>query len=148
MLCYVIPLSHILRLSKTEVRRLVYIKHFMTWHFLSLSDNFSLRQFFSLHGYFLGNINREKNMLQINRCKIRGIFIGLSKTFDILNPLQLLTKLDADGFSQKSTIYIQSYVNKTIQRVNGNNKFSSSEHTYSVLPQASILAFSPSVFLQ
>ena len=73
--------------------------------------------------------------------------MGQSKTFDVLKPPQHLTKLDADGFSLKSTIYIESYINKRIQRVNVNNKFSSLEDTYSVLPQGSILALSSSMFL-
>ena len=50
--------------------------------------------------------------------------MDLSKTFDILNHYLLLAKLNAYGFSLKSTTFIQSYLNKRMQKVNVNNKLS------------------------
>ena len=56
--------------------------------------------------------------------RIRAVFMDLSKAFDVLNRSSLLAKLDAYEFSRKSTAFIQSYLNKRIQKVNINNKFS------------------------
>ena len=50
-------------------------------------------------------------------------FLDLSKAFDLLNHSLLLAKLDAYGFSLKSTTFIQSYLNKRMQKVNVINKF-------------------------
>ena len=47
--------------------------------------------------------------------------IDLSKAFDVLNHSLLLAKLDADGFSPKSTTFFQSYLNKKMQKVNVND---------------------------
>ena len=65
--------------------------------------------------------------------------MDLSKAFDALNHSLLLAKLDAYGFSLKSTTFIQSYLNKRMQKVNVNNKFSAWEDIYSGVPQGSIL---------
>ena len=65
--------------------------------------------------------------------------MDLSKAFDVLNHSLLLAKLDAYGFSLKSTTFIQSYLNKRVQKVNVNNKFSAWEVIYSGVPQGSIL---------
>ena len=65
--------------------------------------------------------------------------MDLPKAFDVLNHSLLLVKLDAYGFSPKSTIFIQSYLNKRMQKVNVNNKFSAWEDIYSGVPQGSIL---------
>ena len=65
--------------------------------------------------------------------------MDLSKAFDVLNHSLLLAKLDAYGFSLKSTTFIQSYLNKRMQKVNVNNKFSAWEDIYSGVPQGSIL---------
>ena len=43
------------------------------------------------------------------------------------------------GFLKKSTNFIQSYLNKRIQKVNANNKFSAWEDINSSVPQGSIL---------
>ena len=51
----------------------------------------------------------------------------------------LLAKLEAYGFSLKSTTFIQSYLNKRVQKVNVNNKFSAWEVIYSGVPKGSIL---------
>ena len=40
------------------------------------------------------------------------LFVDLSKAFDVLNHSLLLLKLDACGFSLKSTTLIQRYLNK------------------------------------
>ena len=65
--------------------------------------------------------------------------MDLSKAFDVLNHSLLLAKLDAYGFSLKSTASIQRYLNKRAQKVNVNNKFSAWEFIYSGVPQVSIL---------
>ena len=65
--------------------------------------------------------------------------MDLSKAFDVLNHSLLLAKLDAYGFSLKSTTFIQSYLNKRVQKVNVNNKFSAWEVIYSGVPKGSIL---------
>ena len=65
--------------------------------------------------------------------------MDLSKAFDALNHSLSLAKLDAYGFSLKSTTFIQSYLNKRMQKVNANNKFSAWEDIYSGVPQGSIL---------
>ena len=50
--------------------------------------------------------------------------MDLSKTIDVLNHSSLLAMLDAYRFSLESTTFIQTYLNKRIQRVNVNNRFS------------------------
>ena len=62
-----------------------------------------------------------------NGYNIGVLFMDLSKAFDVLNHSLLLAKLDAYGFSLKSTTFIQSYLNKRMQKVNVNNKFSAWE---------------------
>ena len=74
-----------------------------------------------------------------NGYNIGVLFMDLSKAFDVLNHSLLLAKLDAYGFSLKSTAFIQSYLNKRMQKVNVNNKFSAWEGIYSGVPQGSIL---------
>ena len=76
-----------------------------------------------------------------NGYKIQKIvvpFLDLSKAFDVLNHFLLLSKLDIYGFSLKSATFIQSYLNKRIQKVNVNNKFSAWKDIYSDVPQGSI----------
>ena len=65
--------------------------------------------------------------------------MDLSKPFDVLNHSLLLAKLDAYEFSLKSTTFIQSYLNKRMQKLNVNNKFSVWQDIYSGVPQGSIL---------
>ena len=72
------------------------------------------------------------------------LFMNLSKAFDVLNNSLLLAKLDAYRFSLKSTTFMQSYLNKRMQKVNVNNKFSAWEDIYSGVPQGSI--FGPLLF--
>ena len=67
------------------------------------------------------------------------LFMTLSKAFDVLNHSLFLSKLDAYGFSLKSATFIQCYLNKRMQKVNFNNKFSAWEDIYSGVPQSSIL---------
>ena len=50
--------------------------------------------------------------------------VDLSKAFDVLNHSLFLAYLGAYGFSLKSTTFIQSYLNKRMEKVNVNNKFS------------------------
>ena len=56
------------------------------------------------------------------------LFMNLSKAFDVYS--LVLAKLDAYGFSLKS---VQSYLNKRMQKVNVNNKFSAWEDIFSFL---------------
>ena len=63
------------------------------------------------------------------------LFMDLSKLFDELNLSLLLVKLDAYGFSLKSKTFIQSYLNKRMQKVNVNNTFTAWEDIYSGVPQ-------------
>ena len=63
------------------------------------------------------------------------LFMDLSKLFNELNLSLLLVKLDAYGFSLKSKTFIQSYLNKRMQKVNVNNTFTAWEDIYSGVPQ-------------
>ena len=83
-------------------------------------------------------LEQWKHLLD-NRYNIGALFMDLSKAFDILNHTLLLAKLDAYGFSLKSTTFIRNYLNKRMQKVNVNNKFSAWEDIYSDVPQGSIL---------
>ena len=82
-------------------------------------------------------LEKWKHLLH-NAYNIGVLFINLSKAFDVLNHSLLLAKLDAHEFSLESTTFIQSYLNKRVQRVNVNNKFSAWEAIYSGVPQGSI----------
>ena len=70
---------------------------------------------------------------------LEHFFMNFSKAFDVLNHFLLLAKLDTYKFSLKSTTFIQNYLNKRMQKVDLNNKFSASEDVYSGVPQGSIL---------
>ena len=83
-------------------------------------------------------LEKWKHLLD-NGYNIGVLFMDLSKAFDVLNHSLLLAKLEAYGFSLKSTTFIQSYLNKRMQKVNVNNKFSVWEDIYSGVPQGSIL---------
>ena len=63
-------------------------------------------------------------MVLDNEYNIRVLFMDLSKAFEILNHSLLFAKLDTYRLSQKYTTFIQSYLNKRMQKVNVNNKFS------------------------
>ena len=65
--------------------------------------------------------------------------MDLSKAFDVLNHSLHLAKLDAYGFALKSTTFIQSYLNKRMQKVKVSNKFSAWEDIHSFVRQGSIL---------
>ena len=64
--------------------------------------------------------------------------MDLSKAFDVLNHSLLLAKMDACGFSVEIRTFIQSYLNKRIQKVNVNRKFSALEDIYAGVAQSSI----------
>ena len=83
-------------------------------------------------------LEKWKHLLD-NGYNIGVLFMDLSKAFDVLNHSLLLAKLDAYEFSLKFTTFIQSYLNKRMQKVNVNNKFSAWEDIYSGVPQGSIL---------
>ena len=81
-------------------------------------------------------LEKWKNLLD-SGYNIGVLFVDLSKAFDVLHHSLLLAKLDAYDFSLKSTTFIQSYLNKRVQKVNANNKFSAWEVIYSGVPQSS-----------
>ena len=83
-------------------------------------------------------IEKWKHLLD-NGYNTGVLFMDLSKAFDALNHSLSLTKLDTYRFSLKSTTFIQSYLNKRMQKVNANNKFSAWEDIYIGVPQGSIL---------
>ena len=70
-------------------------------------------------------LEKWKHLLD-NGCNIGVLFMDISKEFDVLNH-SLLLKSDACGFSLKSATFIISYLNKRMQKVNVNNKFSAWE---------------------
>ena len=72
--------------------------------------------------------------------------MDLSKPFDVLTRFLLHANLDAYGFSLKCTTFIQSYLNKRMQKVNVNNKFSSWEDIYRVGHRVQYLTHSSSLF--
>ena len=96
------------------------------------------RQNHSTQHCLIKMLEKWKHLLD-NGYNIGVLFMDLSKAFDVLNHSLLLAKLDAYGFSLKSTAFIQSYLNKRMQKVNVNNKFSVWEGIYSGVPQGSIL---------
>ena len=59
----------------------------------------------------------EKWKHLLDSAYIGVLFTDLSKAFDVLNHSLLLAKLDAYGFSLKSTTFIQSYLNKRVQKL-------------------------------
>ena len=65
--------------------------------------------------------------------------MDLSKAFDVLNHSLLLAKMDAYGFSVKIRTFIQSHLNKRMQKVSVNRKFSAWEDIYASVAQSSIL---------
>ena len=66
-------------------------------------------------------LEKWKHLLD-NGYNIGVLFMDLSKAFDVLNHSLFLAKLDAYGFSPKPTTFIESYLNKRMQKVNVNNK--------------------------
>ena len=53
---------------------------------------------------------------------------------------RLLARLDTYGFSLEFTTFIQSYLNKRMQKINFNNKFLALKDICSWVPQVSILS--------
>ena len=66
------------------------------------------------------------------------VLIDLSKAFDCILDL-LIAKLHAYGFSEKSVIFIYSYLKRRKQNVKIDNIFSSFQTLLSGVPQGSIL---------
>ena len=87
------------------------------------SDLTGFRRNHSIQHCLIKMLEKWKHLLD-NGYNIGVLFMDLSKAFDVLNHSLLLAKLDVYGFSLKSTTFIQSYLNKTMQKVNVNNKFS------------------------
>ena len=83
-------------------------------------------------------LEKLKHLLD-NGYHIGAVFMGLSKAFDVPNHSSLLTKLDAFGFSLKSTTFIERFLNKGMQKVYVNNKFNAWKDVLSGVPQGSIL---------
>ena len=85
-------------------------------------------------------LEKWKHLLD-NGYNIGVLFMDLSKASEVLNHCLLLAKfwIFAYGFSLKSMAFIQSYLNKRMQSVSVNNKFSAWEDIYSGVLQGSIL---------
>ena len=62
-----------------------------------------------------------------------------TKAFDTLNHGLLIAKLEAESFSTNSLSYIDSYLNKWLQKTNVNCDFSLSKYIFSGVPQRSII---------
>ena len=90
-------------------------------------------------------LEKQKHLLE-NGYDIGVLFMDLSKPFDVLNRFLLHANLDAYGFSLKSMTFIQSFLNKRMQKVNVNNKFSSWEDIYRVGHRVQYLAHSSWLF--
>ena len=88
-------------------------------------------------------LEKQKHLLE-NGYDIGVLFMDLSKPFDVLNRFLLHANLDVYGFSLKSMTFIQSFLNKRMQKVNVNNKFSSWEDIYRVGHRVQYLAHSSS----
>ena len=65
--------------------------------------------------------------------------MDLSKACGVLNHSLLLAKLNAYGFSLKYMTFKQSYLNKRMQNIKVNNKFSAWEDINSGVPHGSLL---------
>ena len=76
--------------------------------------------------------------LSDNVYNIGAFFMDLLKALNVLNHSLLLAESDAYGFSLKFTIFIQRYLNKSMQKVIVNNKFSLCEDIYSGVSQGSM----------
>ena len=86
-------------------------------------------------------LEKAKQLLD-NGYKIGLFFMEIPKAFGILHYFLLLAKLNPHGFSLISTIFIQSMLNKRMQKVNVSNKFSAWKDIYSGVPQGLIPEFS------
>ena len=62
-----------------------------------------------------------------------------TKAFDTLNHGLLIAKLEAESFSANSLSYIDSYLNKWLQKTNVNCDFSLWKYIFSGVPQGSII---------
>ena len=62
-----------------------------------------------------------------------------TKAFDTLNHGLLIAKLEAESFSTNSLSYIDSYLNKWLQKTNVNCDFSLWKYIFSGVPQGSII---------
>ena len=83
-----------------------------------------------------------------NGYNIGVLFMDLSNAFDALKHSFLLAKMDEYRFYLKTATFIQSYLNKKMQKANVNNKFSAWEDIYNGVLQGSILCpFLFNVFL-
>ena len=91
----------------------------------------SLRISHSTQQHLLKMSEKLKHLLD-NVYNIGVFFMDLLKAFNVLNHSLLLAKSDAYGFSLKSTIFIQRYLNKSMQKVIVNNNFSLWKDIYGV----------------
>ena len=79
-----------------------------------------------------------KNIL--NKGKHAGaFFMDLSKGFDTTNHALLITKLDADWFSNNALLFMLRHLKNRSQRVSINSSFSTWEETIAGVLQGSIL---------
>ena len=67
------------------------------------------------------------------------VLMGLSKAFDCIPHNLLITKLYAYGFSEKSTIFLYSYLKRRKQNVKIDGIMSTFQSLISSVPQGSIL---------
>ena len=74
-------------------------------------------------------LEKWKHLLD-NGYHIGVLYMDLSKAFNILNHSLLLQKLDAYEFPLNSTTFIQSHLNKKLEKVNIDNKFRARENIY------------------
>ena len=70
---------------------------------------------------------------------VGAIFMDLSKGLDTLNHDLLIAKIEAHGFSEISSNYIQSYLRNRLQKSNVNNNFNLCKYICAGVPQGSIL---------
>ena len=111
------------------------INHYIEPYFSDFLKSLWISQ--STQQHLLKMSEKLKHLLD-NVYNIGVFFMDLLKAFNVLNHSLLLAKSDAYGFSLKSTIFIQRYLNKSMQKVNVNNKFSLWEDIYSGVSQGSM----------
>ena len=105
------------------------INHYIEPYFSDFLKSLWISQ--STQQHLLKMSEKLKHLLD-NVYNIGVFFMDLLKAFNVLNHSLLLAKSDAYGFSLKSTIFIQRYLNKSMQKVIVNNNFSLWKDIYGV----------------
>ena len=70
---------------------------------------------------------------------VETVFKDLSKAFDCVPHDLLIAKLDSYGFSEKSAVFLYSYIKRRKQNVKIDNTLSTFQSLISGVPQGSIL---------